>query len=68
MTRYLVLEVVDDMHDLTDLVEDMRLGEVQQLYAGGYVLNVKIPARPLIVPWFKDNDPRNPRQFYVGEA
>lgn len=48
MTRYLVLEVTDEVHDLTDLIEDMRLGTEQQLYAGGYVLDVCIPAQPLV--------------------
>lgn len=51
MTRYLVLEVVDDVHDLTDLVETMAENGVNRralLAAGGYNLDVRIPPRPLV--------------------
>jgi len=51
MTRYLVLEVTDEAHDLADLLETMRAYPPEAgrsvLHAAGLALDVKIPARPL---------------------
>lgn len=71
MPRYLVLEVTDEVHDLTDFIEDMKGRGPVKLMAGEWfphVLNVKIPRRPLIQRLAKDNDPRDPRQLYIEEA
>lgn len=51
MTRYLVLEVTDEVHDLADLLEDMRAnattpGEAT-LVAAGLMVNVRIPTQAL---------------------
>ena len=51
MTRYLVVEVVDEIHDLTDMVTAMREGGINgraSLMAGGYNLSVRLLPRGLV--------------------
>jgi hypothetical protein len=40
--RYVLLEVTDGVHDLSDMLEDMRRLGGAQLTADGYTLDVKI--------------------------
>lgn len=45
MTRYLVLEIVDESHDIEGLVETMREADQVVVDAGAGHIDVKIPPR-----------------------
>lgn len=65
MTRYLVLEVVDKVHDLADLLVYMRRAHrPAQLHGGGYALDVVIGELVTDVGQIKGTD----THIYVTEG
>jgi hypothetical protein len=69
MTRYLVLEVTDQTHDLADRLEDMRVNATTEgeatLVAAGLMVNVRIPDKALVKRWATINGPK--QHLYVEE-